>query len=93
MAGPESLVRGLKLGSCDELAFLWRRCNFGSIAKKDAEFVCIEECVFERTISTQPKMLHGMGIRRFLIGSVSLVKAEQLALPIVKWGVASEICA
>ena len=75
------------------MAFFWRRGNFGSIAKKDAEFACIEECVFERTISTQPKMLDGMGIRRFLIEAVSLVKAEQLALPIVKWSVASEICA
>jgi hypothetical protein len=75
------------------LAFFWRRGNFESIAKKDAEFACIEECVFERTISTQPKMLDGMSIGRFLIGAVSLVKAEQLALPIVKWSVASEICA
>jgi hypothetical protein len=63
------------------------------IAKKDAEFARIEERVFARTTSTQPKMLDGMGIRRFLLGAVSLVKAEQLALPIVKWSAASEICA
>ena len=61
--------------------------------EKDAEFVGVEECIFERTISTQPKMLDGMGIRRFLIGAVSFVKAEQLALPVVKWSVASGICA
>jgi hypothetical protein len=75
------------------LAFFWRRGNFRSIAKKDAEFACIEECVFERTTSTQPKMLDGMDIRRLLIGAVSLVKAEQLALAIIKWSIASQICA
>jgi len=44
--------------------------------EKDAEFACIEECVFERAITAEPKMLDRMGIRRFLIGAVSLVKAE-----------------
>lgn len=75
------------------MAFFWRRGNFGLIAKKDAEFARIEECVFERTISTQPKMLDRMGIRRLLIEPVSLVKAEQLALPVVKRSVASGIYA
>jgi hypothetical protein len=75
------------------LALFWRRGNLESIAKKDTEFARIEKCVLERAITAEPKMLNGMGIRRFLIGAVSLVKAEQLALPIVKWSVASEICA
>jgi hypothetical protein len=84
-------AEGLESGGGHDLAFFWRRGNFGLIAKKDAEFARIEECVFERTISTQPKMLDGMGIRRFLLGAVGFVKAEQLALPIVKRCVASEI--
>jgi hypothetical protein len=61
--------------------------------EKDAEFVCIEECIFERAITAQPEMLDGMGIRRLFIGTVSLVKAEQLSLPVVKRSVARGICA
>jgi len=80
-------------GSSHDSAFFWRNRNFEPIVEKDAEFVRIEESVFERAITTQPEMLDGMGIRRLFIGAVSFVKAEQLALPIVKWSFASGVCA
>ena len=75
------------------MAFFRRRRNFGSIAKKDAELARIEECVFEKAITAEPKMLDGMGIGRFLIGAVGLVKAEQLPLPVVKRSATRRICA
>lgn len=64
-----------------------------AILEEHTTFVRINQCEVQRTFSTQPKMLDGMGIRRPLIRVVSLVKTEQLPLRVVQGDFTGGICA